>query len=204
MGAINIHASLLPKFRGAAPIQWAILEGEKETGVTSMFMAEELDTGDMLYTMSTPIGNDETAGELYDRLGFLGAELLGETIAAISRGEAERTPQNHDLATFAPPLTKDMSPIDWSDTAYKIKCKVRGLNPWPTATAELRGILFKVFSVDISKGVTGKPPGELISAGNHGIEVACADGTVVIKELQAPGGKRMAAADYLRGKPMQV
>ena len=205
LGAVNIHGSLLPEYRGAAPIQWAILNGETETGVTSVFVAEELDAGDMLYVRKTAIGEDETAGELYDRLGILGAELLIETLGAISRRAYVRIPQNHEEATFAPPLQKAMSPIDWSETAFNIKCKVRGMNPWPAATAELLSdTIFKVFVVDISNNKTTKIPGEIVSAGKHGLEVACADGTVIIKELQAPGGKRMAAADYLRGKPFNA
>jgi len=196
---INIHGSLLPKYRGAAPIQWAVLNGESETGVTSMYMAEELDAGDMLYKKSTPIGDDETAGELYNRLSILGAELLGETIDAILRGEAIGTPQNHSEATYAPPLRKDMSPIDWTESAVKIKNKVRGLNPWPVATAIYNGTKYKVFSVDTGDREGPYTPGEIVNADANGLEVACVDGTVIIKELQAPGGKRMSAADYLRG-----
>ena len=202
LGCVNVHGSILPKYRGSAPIQWAVLNGEKETGVTTMYMAEEMDAGDMIFTKTTPIGEGETAGELYDRLGILGAELLGETVDAISRGEAVRIPQNHSEATFAPPLKKDMARINWSDTAYEIKCKVRGMNPWPVAMAEfLNGMTYKVFSVDISGVKTEKNLGEIVSAGRNGLEVACADGTVIIKELQAPGGRRMAASDYLRGNP---
>jgi len=203
IGCINVHASLLPKYRGAAPIQWAVLNGERETGVTTMYMAEGLDTGDMLYAKTTPIGENETAGELYDRLSVLGADLLSETVNALSRGDAVRIPQNDAKATLAPPLKKDMSPIDWTDTALNIKCKVRGLNPWPVATAELApGTTYKIFSVDISDKKTSVNPGEIISSGRDGLEIACADGTVIIKELQAPGSKRMAAADYLRGNPI--
>ena len=200
MGCINIHASLLPKYRGAAPIQWAILNGERETGVTSMYIAEKLDTGDLIYSKKVLIGENETAGELSDRLSISGAELLSETIEAISLGKAVRTPQTHSEATYAPPLKKDMSPIDWTDTALNIKCKVRGLNPWPVATAEFGRLVFKVFSADISdRKSPGKKPGEIISAGQQGLEVACSDAAILIKELQAPGGRRMAAADYLRG-----
>jgi methionyl-tRNA formyltransferase len=198
-GCVNIHGSLLPKYRGAAPIQWAVLNGEKETGVSSMYMAEEMDAGDVLFTRKTLIGDNETAGELYDRLAVLGAELLSGTIAAIAEGKAVRMPQNHDEATFAPLLSKGMSPIDWFETAYMIKCKVRGLNPWPVATTELNGAACKVFSVDISGQKAAAAPGEVVSTGESGIEIACADGSVFIKELQAPGGKRMPAADYIRG-----
>ena len=203
LGSINIHGSLLPKYRGAAPVQWAVLNGESETGVTSMFMAEELDAGDILLSKKTSIGDDESAGDLYDRLSIMGADLLCETIDAISGGKAKRAPQNHNDATYAPPLKKDMSPIDWNETALRIKCKVRGLNPWPVATAVIHGTPFKIFSVDTGDSKPVKPPGEIISAGKSGIEVSCAEGTVMIKRLQAPGGKVMEASDYLRGNPIQ-
>jgi len=198
-GAINIHASLLPKYRGAAPVQWAVLNGEKETGVTSQFISCEVDAGDILFVKKTEIGEDETAGELFERLSFLSAELLSETIEAISRGEVSPVPQDVSQVTYAPLLTKEMSPIDWADTAYRIKHKVLGLNPWPVATALLDGTLFKVYRVATGDNNTTKHPGEIVSAGKQGIEVACTDGTVVIKELQVSGGKRMTAAEYLRG-----
>ena len=201
-GCINIHGSLLPKYRGAAPIQWAVINGERETGVTSQYMGETLDSGDILQIKKTQIGENETAGELFERLGILGAELLSETVDSISSGNAARKPQNNDEATFAPMIGKDLSPVDWTETAHVIKCKVRGLNPRPAATASLGGTVYKIFSVDITDAVTGKVPGEIVSAGDHGIEVACANGTVIIKELQTPGGKRMSAADYLKGHSM--
>ena len=203
-GCVNIHGSLLPKYRGAAPIQWSVLNGEIRTGVTSILMSEELDAGDILLTKETEIGEEETSGELYSRLSELGAELLSETIDAILHKKIVRISQDHDAATFAPPLSKSMSPIDWNETASTIKCKVRGLNPWPVATAEIRGKTYKVYSVDTSDRKTSNLPGEIVSAGKNGIEVACSDTTVIIKELQAPGGKRMAASDYLRGNQIQM
>ena len=201
-GCVNIHASLLPKYRGAAPIQHAILNGEFETGVTSMMMAEEMDAGDVLFTEKVIIGNDETAAELTDRLSRAGAGLLCETVKAISNGTAVRTPQDHNKATFAPLLKKEMSPIDWAQPAAAIKNKVRGLIPWPVATMELGGKPVKVFSVETTGEITDKPPGAIVSTRGCGLEVACADGTVIINELQAPGGKRMTATDYLRGNPV--
>jgi len=202
LGCINLHGSLLPKYRGAAPIQWAILNGETETGVTSMLMAEEIDTGDILLTSRVAIGEDETAGELSVRLSVLGARIFSETIGAISRSEAVRIPQNDSEASHAPSLRKEMSPIDWNQSAASIRNKVRGLNPWPVATTELCGTVCRVFSVGISGNIkTGKKPGMIVSTGLSGIEIACADGSVLIKELQAPGGKRMTAGDYLRGRP---
>jgi len=198
-GCINIHGSLLPKYRGAAPIQWAIINGETETGVTSMQVREKMDVGEILLVYKTSIGDDETAGELFTRLGQSGAILLSETVDAISRGALVRHPQNDREATHAPPLSRVMSPIDWNDTAIRIKCKVRGLNPWPSATAEIFGTLCKILKVDVTGRYTGYPPGEIVSVGKDGIEIACADGTVMIKELQAPGRKRMPAGDYLHG-----
>jgi len=203
-GCINVHASLLPKYRGAAPIQWAVLDGEHETGVTAMYMAQELDTGDIISTVRTRIGEDETAGELSVRLSDLGAELLSNTIRDISNGCVERKTQVHSEATYAPSLNKDMSAINWSETAAAIKCKVRGLNPWPVATAEFGGNVYKVFSVAVSNDRAGKRPGEIISTGERGIEVACADGSIFIRELQAPGGRRMHAAEFLRGHVLGV
>ena len=130
----------------------------------------------------------------------MGAELLCKTVCAIGAGVAVRTAQNHNEATYAPPLNKELSPIDWSQSAYNIKCKVRGLNPWPVATAEFSGVTYKIFKADIGEVTTsGNIPGGIISSGKHGLEVGCADGSVIIRELQAPGGKRMAAAEYLRG-----
>ena len=226
LGCINIHASLLPKYRGAAPIQWAVLNGETETGVTSMLMAKELDAGDILLSKQTVIGEDETAGELTVRLGDLGAQLLSETLSESMRFDLIRKPQNHNEATLAPAITKDLSAIDWTKTAFEIKCKVRGLNTWPVATTDLQGNSIKVYKVSTSKYENGskdravnsnvirKPddtnkterinikPGEIISAGKYGIKIACSDGLVTIEELQAPGGKRMSAADYLRGRPL--
>jgi len=198
-GCINIHGSLLPKYRGASPVQHAILCGEKETGVTSMYLSEGMDAGDILYTRTTQIGEDETAGELFERLSIMGAELLSFTIDMIGRGEAASSPQSHEEATYAPLLTKEISPIDWSKSAYEIKCKVRGLIPWPVATMELGGKVLKVFSVDITANQTSTTPGTVISSGKSRLEVVCADGTVIINELQAPGGRIMSAAEYLRG-----
>ena len=202
LGCINIHGSMLPKFRGASPIQHAIMSGEKETGVTSQYMAEAMDAGDILLSVKTQIGEDETAADLYERLGKLGAGLLCETIEAIERGEAVPRPQNHEEATYAPLITKEMSPIDWSKSAYEIKCQVRGLIPWPVATLQLGAKTLKVYSVDITENKTKSAPGAIVSHGKAGLEIACGDGAVIITKLQAPGGKIMTAAEYLRGNPV--
>jgi len=201
MGCINIHGSLLPAYRGSAPIQWAVLNGDKETGVTSMYMAEEMDAGDIIYMTRTEIGSDETSGELFDRLAVMGGELLVKTLDDIESGIAPRTPQNHSRATFAPMISKAMCPIDWNKTPDRIINQILGLQPWPTATAEIAGTVFKVFSARPGTA-SDKVPGTVLSAGNDGIEVAACGGSIIITELQAPGGKRMRAGDYLRGHPI--
>jgi len=210
MGCINIHGSLLPKYRGAAPVQRAVLNGETETGVTSMYMAEEIDSGDILLSEKTKIGENETAEELYARLSILGAGLLSKTLTGLQRGVIVRSPQKSDEATYAPALSKDMAPVDWTRSAVQIKRAVLGLTPWPVASASLGGTDFKLHTVEICEAELCDAnedsadyfqPGHIISADRRGIKVACADGAILIKELQAPGGKRMSAADYLRGRP---
>lgn len=201
-GCVNIHGSLLPKYRGSAPIQWSVLNGDKTAGVTSMYMGVGMDTGDIIYTSETEVGQTETAGELFDRLAVLGGELLCRTVRDVFAGTAPRTVQNEEEASYAPPLGKDMCPIDWNTAASDILNKVRGLNPWPVATAEFDGKVFKVFAAKACKNSKNTAPGTVIDAGKDGITVACIDGAVTITELQAPGGKRMKAADYLRGHPI--
>ena len=204
LGCINIHASILPNYRGASPIQHAIINGDTETGVTSQYMSEEIDAGEILLIKKTPIGDDETSTDLFSRLSTLGAELLIETISAIEAKTVIPTLQNDDDVTYAPLLTKDMSPIDWSKTAHEIRCMVRGLQPWPTATTIIDEKTVKTFSVDVTNNMTSLLPGSIVSHGEHGIEVACSDGSIIIKELQAPGGKRMSAADFLKGNPLST
>lgn len=206
LGTINIHGSLLPKYRGAAPIQWAVLNGDTIAGVTSMYLATELDSGDIIYKTETEVGEFETAGELFGRLRDLGAELLVKTVRAIEAGTAPRTPQNAAEATFAPPLTKEMCPIDWTKTPREIVKHICGLNPWPIATAMLGGTDFHVFGAAYTGNQTGEAPGTVVSADpKKGIELACGGGeTLLITRLQAAGGKQMAAGDYLRGHPMKL
>ena len=199
MGCINVHASLLPKYRGAAPINWAIINGETETGVTSIFMSEELDTGDILLSGKTSIGDDETAGQLHDRLSIAGADLISETIASLSTGDIVPKPQNKDEATYAPQLTRAMSTINWNEKAIEIKRKVRGLDPWPTATTPINGTVFKLFAVDIVEKSHDHIPGEIVSVDKTAINIACNNGFIAIKELQAPGGKRMSTSEYMKG-----
>ena len=203
-GSINVHSSLLPRYRGAAPINWAILDGCSETGVTIMYMAKELDAGDIIHTVKTAIDPDETAQELTARLAELGAAALTETVEMIKNGTAPRTPQDESKQSYAPMLSKALSPIDWTCSARKIHDQVRGLIPWPCATAEVGGKKIKVFCTEQGSATAAKP-GTVVSAGKQGIEIACGDGrTLRITQLQAEGGKRMAAADYLRGHHVQV
>lgn len=204
-GAINVHASLLPKYRGAAPIQWAVLNGDKITGVTTMYLASEMDTGDIIYTTETEIGEFETSGELFDRLMIMGAELLDRTLRDIEAGTAPRTPQDHSKASYVKMLDKSLSPIEWSKTPREVIKQIYGLQPWPVATAELDGKVFKIYSAEYTQNKTDKAPGSVVSAGKKGIEIACLDGeTVLITELQAAGKKRMKASDYLLGHPIKV
>lgn len=204
-GAINVHASLLPKYRGAAPIQWAVLNGDKITGVTTMYLASEMDTGDIIYTSETEIGEFETSGELFDRLMIMGAELLDRTLRDIEAGTAPRMPQDHSKASYVKMLDKSLSPIEWAKTPREVIKQIYGLQPWPVATAELDGKVFKIYSAKYTQNKTDKAPGSVVSAGKKGIEIACLDGeTVLITELQAAGKKRMKASDYLLGHPIKV
>lgn len=203
-GSINVHSSLLPKYRGAAPINWAILNDEKETGVSIMYMVKELDAGDVLHVLKTEIGAEEDLPSLWARLSDLGAQALAETLPMLENGTAVRTPQDESQVTYASMLSRELSPIDWNKSARAIDCQVRGLIPWPCATAEIAGTRFKVYRTAPGQS-TGKVPGTVLSAGKKGIEVACGNGeSLFITELQAEGGKRMAASAYLLGHPIEV
>jgi methionyl-tRNA formyltransferase len=204
-GCVNIHASLLPKYRGSAPVQWSVLNGDAVTGLTSMYIAEKLDSGDMIYKVETPIGEFETSGALFARLCPMAGALLVKTIRDIASGVAPRTRQDEREATQAPMLSKDMSPIDWDRPPRAIVKQICGLDPWPCATMAVGETVFKVSGAAYTENRTHKTPGSVVSAGKAGIEMACANGeTLLITVLQAPGGKRMAAADYLRGHPLEV
>lgn len=204
-GAINVHGSLLPKYRGAAPIQWAVLNGDKVTGVTTMYLASEMDTGDIIYTAETEIGEYETSGELFDRLKDMGAELLVKTLRDIDAGIAPRTPQDHSKASYVTMLDKSICPIDWNKTPREVLKHIYGLQPWPVATMELEGRTVRVFAAKYTDGKTEKVPGAVVSTDKGGLEIACAGGeTLLITELQAPGKKRMGAEDYLRGHQIKV
>lgn len=205
-GSINVHSSLLPKYRGAAPINWAILDGERSTGVSIMYMARELDAGDVILQKTTPIGDDENAQMLTARLSDLGAQALSEAVAALGNGTATRTPQDHEQHTYASMLSKEMSPIQWTRSAHEISCQVRGLIPWPCATTDvINGETIKIYVAEETGETVSARPGTIVAADKKGIDIACGDGKILrIKELQAQGGKRMAAAAYLLGHPIQL
>ena len=202
-GCINIHASVLPKYRGSAPYQWAVLDGLTETGVTAMYLCREMDAGDIIDVSKTPIGENETAGELLDRLAELGADLLSKTLRRFaSEGKVPAVPQNPDEVSYAPMLDKTMCPIDWNKTARQVHNHVRGLHPWPVATMVLQGKTFKVHDTRVVPG--SGAPGQILGLTKTGLTIACGEGAVEITSLQAEGGKRMAAPDYFRGHPLDA
>ena len=205
-GSINVHSSLLPKYRGAAPINWAILDGEEETGVSIMYMAKELDAGDVILQKTTPIGPREDALALTMRLAELGAEALSETVTALQNGSAARIPQDESMMTYASMLTKEMSPVDWTRSAHAISCQIRGLIPWPCATTTVvSDEPMKLYASEETGADTSAQPGTIVAAGKAGIDIACGDGKVLrLTEIQAQGGKRMTAAAYLLGHPIQL
>lgn len=203
LGCINIHASVLPKYRGSAPYQWAVLDGLTETGVTAMYLVREMDAGDIIDVSKTPIGENETAGELLDRLAVLGAALLSKTLGRLASGQQiPRIPQDESQVSFAPMLDKAMCPIDWNKTAQQIHNQVRGLHPWPVATMELNGTQFKVHETRVVEGQG--VPGSVLELNKHGLVIACGQGAIEIRSLQAQGGKRMNAPDYFRGHPLEA
>ena len=203
-GCINIHASILPEYRGSAPYQWAVLDGKEETGVTAMYLCREMDAGDMIAVSKTKIEPNETAGQLLDRLALLGADLLSKTLTDIKAGNAVATPQDHNLATYAPMLDKSMCPIDWTKTALQVHNHVRGMNPWPVATTVLGGTKFKIHTTEILQETCNSVPGTILGLTKTGLKIACGEGVVEIRVLQAEGGKRMPAPDYFRGHPLEA
>lgn len=200
-GCINVHGSLLPRWRGAAPIQWAVIAGDEKAGVTTMQMAEGLDTGDMLLTYETKVGEKETAGELFDRLAQSGAELLTQTLVKLD--EITPRPQDDAQSCYAHMLDKQMAVIDWSKSAHEIDCLIRGLNPWPIALTTLSGERLKVFAAEKAAG-NGEPGTVLEADPKKGLTVACGEGALKLTEIQLVGGKRMKATDFLRGHAIEV
>ena len=202
-GCINIHASLLPKLRGAAPIQWSIINGFEKTGVTSMQMDEGLDTGDMLIMRDVEITENMTAGQLHDELSLLGASVLEETIDSLLKNELAPVKQNHDEFTYAPMLSKELSPIDWNLSAKEVHNKIRGLSPWPSANAKLNGKTVKIHLSALSE-LKGNAPGQIVEAGKK-LVVCCGDlKCIEILNLQAEGKKAMAAVDFMRGNQLNI
>ena len=203
-GCINIHASLLPQYRGSAPYQWAVLDGLKETGVTAMYLCPQMDAGDIIDVAKTTIGPNETAGQLLDRLAVLCADLLSKTLCAMDENCICCMKQNEAEVSYAPMLDKSMCPIDWTCPAQKIHDKVRGLHPWPVATAEIQGKRFKIHETAIIEENHNAQPGTILGLTKTGLQIACGENIIEIRSLQAEGGKRMAAPDYFRGHPLEA
>ena len=199
-GCVNIHASLLPQYRGSAPYQWAVLDGLTETGVTAQHMALKMDAGDIIDVAKTAIGENETAGELLDKLAVLGADLLSRVLTKFENNDVVGTPQNEADVSFAPMLDKSMCPMDWSKPAQQVHNHVRGLHPWPVATMELKGQKFKVHATRVVEGKG--TAGEILGLTKTGLVIACGEGAIEVTQLQAEGGKRMAAPEYFRGHPL--
>jgi len=197
-GNINVHGSLLPKYRGAAPIQWSVINGDKETGVTTMFMDEGMDTGDMLLKEVVEIGAEETAGELFDRLSLLGAEVLSKTIDKLQDGTLTREKQNHDEATHVSMIRKDLGKLDFNKTSKELDCLIRGVNPWPGAYFEINGKKIKVHKARVCEQ-TGKAGEILASDAKKGLIIATKDSSIELIEIQPEGKRRMTAKEYLIG-----
>ena len=204
---INIHASLLPKYRGASPIQAAILNRDAETGVTTMVMADKMDTGDILLTKTTPVTPQDTAQALHDRLGQMGADLIVRTIHAVTDGQVTPVPQDETKATYVKLIKKKDGQIDWQKPAVDIIAHINGMTPWPSAFSKLNGQMLKIFKAHVADADTGaatsQPPGTVLAADDTGIHVATGQGTLVIDELMGASGKRLSAPDYLRGRKIE-
>jgi methionyl-tRNA formyltransferase len=202
-GCINVHASLLPKYRGGAPIHRSIIEGEKETGVTIMYMVKALDAGDMLSKVAVPIGIEDTVGSLHDKLSEAGSELLIQTLPDLLSGKISGTPQDHEQATYAPNLNREDERIDWSEDSLSIYNRVRGLNPWPVAFTTINGEVMKIWKADVpslhSKSIEKHSPGTVLEVDPKGIVVATGEGAISLIEIQPAGKKRMSVSDYVRG-----
>ncbi|MEM1484961.1 methionyl-tRNA formyltransferase [Oscillospiraceae bacterium PP1C4] len=198
LGCVNVHGSLLPKYRGAAPIQWSVLNGDELAGVTTMYMAEGLDTGDMILPRSTTIGKDETSGELYERLAVIGAQALSETVTLIAQGKAPRIPQDDALSCYAPMLDKALAKIDFTKPAQQVHNLIRGMSPWPVAHTVMDGKMLKIHKARLASG--GGEAGVVLD--DEKWIVACGEGAIELLEIQTEGNRRMAAADYLRGHPV--
>ena len=202
-GAVNLHASLLPKYRGPAPIQWAIVNGEAESGVTSMKMDAGLDTGDMLIKRATPITAQDTAQSLHDRLAEMGAEVMVQTLDKLAGHDIRPVPQDHGAATYAPMLKKSDGKIDWTLPAQKLDCFIRGMTPWPGAFTFCGNTRLRILSAEPVAGSPKAPPGTVLRPGPHLLEVVTGDGRLRIDQLQGASGKRLCSSDYLAGNPVE-
>ena len=198
-GCVNIHASLLPKYRGAAPIQWAVINGDEVTGVTTMLMNEGIDTGDMIAKKQVRLAEDETGGSLFDRLADTGAELIVETMKMLEEGTAEFTPQNSEEATHTSMISKELGSIEWSKPAAEIERLIRGLNPWPSAYTRLKGKTFKIWKAQVVEVSSSDKPGTIIKIGKDELLVQTGEGALALIEVQLEGKKRMDVASFLRG-----
>lgn len=198
-GCINVHASLLPKYRGAAPIQWSVINGDPVTGVTIMQMDVGMDTGDMIATREVVIGEEETGGGLFDKLAEVGAKLCVDTMIEIENGTATRTPQNHEEATHVSMISKELGNVDWNKSAVEIERLIRGLNPWPSAYTQLDGKTFKLWKAKVVKEDTDKTPGTIVRVGKDCLAVQTGSGLLSLLEVQLEGKKRMEVDAFLRG-----
>ncbi len=204
-GCVNVHASLLPKYRGAAPIQWSIINGDKTTGITTMYMDRTLDTGDMILQYEIEIGSDETAGELFERLSKLGGELIVKTINMIADGNVSVTKQDNDKSCYAPMLTKDVGHIDWKMGSDAIINLIRGTNPWPLSYSEYKGEIMKIFRAEHGNNNVSGVPGQIIGITDKKIEVCCGDNrSILIDEIRFKGRKRMTVSSYLNGNTIET
>lgn len=203
-GCVNIHASLLPKYRGAAPIQWAVINGDKETGITTMMMDVGMDTGDMLEKLVVPLEEKETGGSLFDKLSRLGGDLILSTLDKIEDGTLVRTPQDHEEATHVKKITKTMGDIDWTMDAEAIERLIRGLAPWPSAYTHWNGKMLKIWEADAEAGTPGAPAGQVLEAAGDSLKVQTGTGVLNIRSLQLEGKKRMDTASFLRGYPVET
>lgn len=198
-GCVNVHASLLPRYRGAAPLNWVIINGEEKTGVTTMYMDEGLDTGDMILKSEIPLDDEITAGELHDKMMIDGAKVLKETIDLIEKGEAPREKQSNEDTCYSPIMNKSLGNIDWNKSAIDIHNLVRGINPWPSAYTTYEGQTMKIWKTKIIDKNSDKDPGTIISVDKEGINVSTSEGIVQIKEIQMAGKKRMEVPEYIKG-----
>lgn len=203
-GCVNVHVSLLPKYRGAAPINWVIINGEDKTGVTTMYMDEGLDTGDMILTSEFELNDEITAGELHDIMKVEGAKVLKETIDLIEKGEAPRIPQNHDEFTYAPMMNKTLGQIDFSKSAKEIHNLVRGVNPWPSAYTTYKGQTMKIWKTKVLSESSDKVPGTILKVDKEGIRVSTKDNVILISEIQMPGKKRVLVEEYIKGNSIET